>query len=286
MAFCLPWWHQGLSSAPKTVIPSGCPVNSDGNVPCSPEALRAQAESRMQALELWPQDKKLPLDVYSLGRYVTSEVGSSATPEEQIAVIEAAVHKAQRRFQSPSKLLLTGKSGHAGFYGPIHTAGLTAPFGRWAATSKDPTARSLIAADLVLSGQVGNFSNSTSQYGLDILIRNGRDPYDFVENIANKDRAYWVGPLPGVNHFRTFLIRTLSRLEAATRGKALISQAKDWIRKGTPDWSGLSVCPRPIHVLPRTIGSGAFVGLGVGIGLGVGLARLGLIPFGLGGSRR
>src|SRR5262245_17866967 len=124
---CFPWWHAVL--APLTqkrsyVLASGCPIGSDGNASCSPEAMRAHAEALLRSSGWWPANKTLTLEVYTLARYVASEVGSGTT-EERVAVGEAAVNRA-RLEQLPrgvlDLLLYRQRGGHPnrGYYGPIH----------------------------------------------------------------------------------------------------------------------------------------------------------------------
>lgn len=275
MALCYPWWHNELLSFPKTPIASGYSVNSAGNVPASPEALRAAAEGKAQRAGLWPAGKPLPLVVYTLGRYLASEVGSGS-PEELVAVAEAAYNKARQRKQTVNDLLIyTANSSNRGYYGPIHgSSGTTsAPYGRWASTSRDPTARTLAAAELVLSGKSDNFAKgATTQWGLEYLIRDGKDPKAFVDRLAAK-RHYWVGLLPGVDHFHTFLVReNVPAVTAALYGRGWVADAKEAVTGPRPDWagSGLDVCPRSLPV------GGLLLGVGLGVGLFLGFRRQGI----------
>ena len=70
---CLPWWHTKFDDVPQfTVRKPGCSVGSDGNVPCDPEELRADAEAQIRAAGY---NIDLSLEAYTLARYMQSEVG-------------------------------------------------------------------------------------------------------------------------------------------------------------------------------------------------------------------
>jgi hypothetical protein len=244
-AACLPWWHERLKHAngrpSLSILASGC-ATSGGNVQCAPAAMAAAASARL--------GYTVTLPVYTLARYIASEVGSG-TVEEKVAVGEAAVNRA-RIEKLPhgilSLLLYRQKSGHAnrGYYGPIHgTSGVsTAPYGRWAATSRDPSIGDIDVARLVLSGQSGQFARGADD-------QNGPEYFDNpltkVKSSAAK-RNYWVGPLPGVDHWHTFLytyrpdIAPDSQLGQwlLARGVAALSD-----KQNHPNWGGLPVCAAP-----------------------------------------
>ncbi len=198
MALCWPWWHASFVNVPRTTVSSGCSADSAGNIQCDPDAMRAKAEK-------WLHDhgflvgKSLSLDTYTLARNMTSEIGSG-TIEEMVAVGQAAVNQGKRHGQSPTQVLLYRTSGvpSYGHYGEIQSGSS----GRWASTSQDPTLVSLLLADLITSGQAGDFNKGASdQDGLE-YVSAFRDPEQTVRNYA-KSRMYWVGPLPGVNPWRT-----------------------------------------------------------------------------------
>lgn len=267
---CYPWWHAAYAPMPKIAVPSGCAVNSSGNVPCSPATMRAQAEAQGRAQGWWPQ-KVLTLDVYTLARYMTSEVGSGSV-EERVAVGEAAVNRARRWKMSITDLLLNRQPvGHAnrGFYGPIHGVGTgtsTAPYGRWAATSRDPTNVSLLLADLILSGQSRNFNDGADdQVGIEYF----ESPAAYVQRKALTGN-YWVGPLPGVDHWRTFLVRDFGISKNTPYGAALLQRGLQAVAGGKqnrPVWGDLPICEGgpPLGVAGTLI-----VGLLVAVGIGGG----------------
>ncbi len=248
---CLPWWHTTIAAIKKTPVNSGCPINSQGNADCAPEAMRKKAELTLQQSGWWPKDKALSLETYTLARYMTSEVGGGP-PEERAAVGEAAVNRA-RLEKLPhgilSLLLYRQKIGspNRGYYGPIHgNVFPAAPYGRWASTSSDPHLADLILADLILSGRTNNFSRGADdQAGME-YVKAFPHPDQTVKNEANKGN-YWVGPLPGVNHWRTFLYRHIPNTKPSSPdGAALLQRGLAAVaNRQAPDWSGLPICPRP-----------------------------------------
>lgn len=266
---CYPWWHATYANMPKIVVASGCAVNAAGNVACSPASMRAKAEAQGRSQGWWPE-KVLTLDVYTLARYMTSEVGSGSV-EERVAVGEAAVNRARRWKMGITDLLLNRQPvGHPnrGYYGPIHGVGTgtsTAPYGRWAATSRDPTNVNLLLADLILSGQSGNFSDGADdQVGIEYF----ENPAAYVNRKAN-DGSYWVGPLPGVDHWHTFLVRDYGYNKLTPIGAALLQRGLDAVSHGKirPTWGNLPICGGSA---PLGAAGSLIVGLLVAVGLGGG----------------
>lgn len=240
---CLPIWHTKIVNIPKKAIVSGCKVNNVGNIACPPEQMRAQAEQYLRTNNYWPKDKILPLEVYTLGRYMTSEVGSG-TPEERAAVGEAAINRAKIFKTTINGLLLyRQKKGHTnyGWYGPIHgPSGVsTAPYGRWAATSRDPNIADIVLASMIISGETNNFNNlADDQNGIEYF----KDPAANVKKEAASGN-YWVGPLPGVDHWHTFLYRKYGYKSTSPEGKALLERGlKAVADKTRPNWKGLPIC--------------------------------------------
>jgi hypothetical protein len=212
---CLPPWHNHVAAIPNLTISSGCPpVN--GFTRCDVNKMRAAAQDKMVALGFWPAGKPMSQATYTLARTITSEYGSGS-PEDLVAIGVAYKDAALS-----GRLLTVGPNG-APAYGPIYSSDpvlcaaagkpivppktVCAPFNRFAATTQDPTARSLVVADMVLSGAVGNFAEGASdqhgpnagvaQYGKDWVIRN------IPRKAKNGD--YWIGPWPGVDWFETFI---------------------------------------------------------------------------------
>jgi len=255
MAICYPWFHlyfAPLAAGPQTYVRSGCGVGADGNIQCSPESMRKSAEAQLQAKGLF-QDG-LSLETYTLSRYMQSEVGSG-TVEARVAVGEAAVNRAklERLGQGIVSLLLYRQPSK--LYGAINVEGVKT--GRWASTSADPTVLNLILADLVLSGESGNFNQGADdQDGLEYQ-RYFPVPMNRILSEARNGK-YWVGPLPGIDHWHTAQFRTYGYSPNSIAGKALIERARQvfgnpqWDAKGKivqalrPDWpSNLPICGKP-----------------------------------------
>lgn len=258
-----PWWSSYYQALPKIAVPSGCPTVK-GNVDCDPETMRAKAERQGLAQGWWPQGKPLTLETYTIARYITSEVGSG-TPEERVAVAEAVVNRARLEHTDVNGMLLyRQKPGHPnrGHYGPIHgPAGVsTAPYGRWAATSRDPTSVNLLLADFVLSGGSSDFAQGADdQNGMEYF----KDPAANVRKEAAQG-DYWIGPLPGVDYWRTFLYKHFGYSPTSPEGKRLLQRGLDAVaNKKRPSWSGAPYGARPAGIGLKLL-LGAAVALGIG----------------------
>jgi hypothetical protein len=271
---CFPWWHGVYEPLmreawAKTIVPSGCVADYTGSVPCSPEAMRASAEAWLtkNAPQVIPMiGGSLSQEVYTFARYMHSEVGSG-TIEERVAVGEAAVNQAIRRagltgdfWSKLNKMLLPN-----GKYGAIHVYGSYCPSigktdgcnaaNRWAATTRDPSVMAILLANLVVSRQSGDFANGAqTQWGPDALswAKAGNftttNVINFVRSAASdsQGRYYWVGPLPGVDPWHTFLTKRGPAANTA-EGQALIQTGIGAlpVSGGRPvrtTWEGLSVC--------------------------------------------
>lgn len=237
---CLPWWHNLLVGVPNPVIPSGCAVDqNDGQIHCSIESMRASAEARLRNITAWGGGP-LTQDVYSLARYGQSEVGTDSI-EQTVAVIEAAINQAKRRKITPTALLATG-----GMYGPIQTATGAAPYRRWASTSRDPTLHALLIAKFVVEGGSGDFTGGAEdQDGLE-STRDFPSPAAKILYEARTSNRYWVGLLPGVDHWVTTLWRRYPGVSPTSPlGVALIARANETFSNRTrPNWKGLPVCAK------------------------------------------
>lgn len=257
MTLVLPWWSPLLKQIEHLeTLASNCSLVG-GNISCDAENMRAKAEQQFKALniaKLFGLDDSISIDEYSLARYVRTEVGSGS-PSDKVAVVEAAVNRAKMWGITPDQLLrLRQKSGpHRGFYGPIHATEAEckalgkkkgcAPYGRWAGTKRDPKPIDVIVAKLVMSGKTKDFARGAD----DQLGPSAGDSlfgkqwiYSRIDSLA-KDRNYWVGLLPGVNHRKTMLFKKTSIDPSSPDGQKLIAQAKEWAHKNPPDWSKLPV---------------------------------------------
>lgn len=214
------------------------------------------------------------LEVYTLARYLASEVGSG-TVEEKIAVAQAAVNRAVYVERLPqgilSLLLYRQKLGHPnrGYYGPIHgPEGVsTAPYGRWAATSRDPALGDILVAQGVLDGSFEGFNlGADDQMGPEYL----KDPVGSISKHA-QNRNYWVGPIPGVNPWKTILYRHLPGIDPVSdAGRWLIARGELAMRSKKPSWLMTPTCGQSVV---RKLAPAIGIGLGVSLFafLGVGL---------------
>jgi hypothetical protein len=290
MPDCYPWFHAIyaplLAEAwTKRIVPSGCATNSIGNVDCSPESMRASAQDWLASNFPQVLDQlrgTLSLDTYTIARYLYSEVGVR-TVEEAVAVAEAAMNKSKGK---PQNLLLYRQApGHPnrGFYGPIHGVGTgtsTWPYGRWAATSQDPSIMAILLAGLVTSGASGNFSNDADdQDGPEHWISKGQTALtNYVKGLANEGK-FWVGPLPGVDHWHTFLQFTPDFVQRAREGKMLLARGIEALTLPAqrPYWpADLPICSKPgaIASFIQKSNGGAFLLASLGLAVGTGLASL------------
>lgn len=250
---CYPWWHAPLtklasqpgmktSDGKDRIVPSGCGMDSTGNVPCSPATMRATSETWLaqnMPAALATIGGHLGQDVYTFARYMHSEVGSG-TIEERIAVGEAGFNqlKARGGLSAIGRMLTPN-----GKYGAIHVpAARCAAEGckscncdkRWAATSRDPSIIAIVLAHFVLTGQSDGFAGKAeTQWGPEAL-KNADGTYmgsgttrakveSFVRYAAS-EKLFWVGPLPGVDPWHTFLTykgNVLVMANTATREAAI-----------------------------------------------------------------
>lgn len=283
---CRPWWYAQFAplstGANRPVVHSGCSV-SEGNVACHPEQMRANAEQQMRAAGYWQKSAPLSLAAYTLARYTSSEVGNG-TPEEKVAVAETAINRARGTRTSAGwypnddtqtgvvKLLLYRTPGASsyGWYGPIHS-GTTSPYGRWASTNLDPGIDDILIADFVLGGGSEDFARGPiAQYGMEVrsIIPY---PQTLVARVAQNNNEYWVGPLPGVDPWHTFLLFQDKSIAASSpTGQALVARGQAAVADPPqrPDWSLLPVCSA-LQAPPLAV---AGIALAIGLGLAYAVA--------------
>jgi len=247
---CLPSWHATfaplIGGAAEAILRSGCSVDSAGDVACSPETMRAKAEQQLQASGLWPPNKSLTLDVYALARNVQSEVGTG-TPEERVALAESTINQAARRSISPAQLILLSKN-KKGLFGMIGGGR-----GRFTDSRQDPSILATLIADFALSGQSRSFAKGADdQDGLEYRS-SFPDPMARVRQYAKEQGRYWIGPLPGVDHWLLSLFAPYGYTESSPEGQALLQRAEQYfgnpkysdgrvVADMRPVWTGLSVC--------------------------------------------
>ena len=235
MTLYLPWWINAFSVWSGKRISSGC-ATVDGRVQCDPAAMAKDAEAKMRALGF---DVSIPLEAYTLARSIASEVGSG-TAAEKVCLAELTINFANRSGITVNQVLLYRIKGSAGYgaYGPIHGAeGVSsAPYGRWASTSKDPCVDDILIALFVLSGRSKNYAQQADdQWGIEYIGSS------LVQSAANK-HLYWVGPIPGVDHFHLTLFKKEPDVSPTSAvGKQKINALHAALAAGRPDWSKLPI---------------------------------------------
>lgn len=156
-------------------------------------------------------------DLYACARCVQSEEGSSAA-EYLLAVAECVRNEARERGAGPLKLLTSPTDTYratAGLFGEQH--------GRWAATSRDPTEKSVAAARAALIGgtrMIGDARKFYSPKVQDTGRQGARaltsDAVGIIERWS-ADGWEWIGHIPGVDAYRLMLLRFAGRGKAKTR---------------------------------------------------------------------
>jgi hypothetical protein len=124
-------------------------------------------------------------------------------------------------------------------YGSIHAAGNvdTAPFGRFTASTQDPTLQDLAVAEFVLSGAAGaplsasNFARGADDHWSPLSSKRG-DRAAAVQTGLDKiggealQGDFWVGPICGVDPVKIQLFRRRAELKGTAAGRALVAQLK------------------------------------------------------------
>jgi hypothetical protein len=228
---CIPWWYKPLTDVlaqpwadTRLPVMAGCTGIVEGNVPCAPAKLAAFGEGWLKANHLDVLvliGGALPQPLYTLARYMQSEMGSGSITE-RVAVGQAAMNKSKGRVDDLLLYRQPTTSPFRGFYGPIHgpLGTSTAPFGRWAATTIAPTLGTLVIAAFVWSGKTAGFTDGTTQWGPEYLkdastgkhMKYGTSServLSFVRYAASSQGGtlYWVGPLPGVDPWTTWVAK-------------------------------------------------------------------------------
>lgn len=245
---CVPSWFATYRAVSNKTVTSGYSVDANGNVPAAPAGL-AQAASRKLAAdtslpaEVRARGARLTVDAYSLARNMTTEVGTGSIGDA-VAVGQATINRAALSRRSVTDVVINRQAvGHRnrGFYGPINgrnANGLTAPYGRWTASTKDPTVRAIALAQDLLAGVIPLGFNKGADDQANLTIY--KDPAAKVRGFAATG-SYWVGPLPGVDHRRTMLFRNTGVLGAA-QSAVLTQRALDALIAPSTNWAKYPVC--------------------------------------------
>lgn len=245
---CVPAWFAGYLTISNKTIKSGYRVDGAGNVPADPKTLvaaaaRALSNDTTLPPEIRARGARLTPAAYSLARNVSSEVGTSSIGDA-VAVLQDTVNQAARRGHNDVvRLLISPQAlGHAnrGWYGPINVTvnGLTAPYGRWSSTSKDPTVRAIVLAQDVLDGVIPrNFNKGGANQANLTLFKN---PAARIRLLANEG-SYWTGHLPGADHRRSMHFAPVSDANTATAA-LLVTRAINALKEPSSSWTKTPVC--------------------------------------------
>lgn len=210
----------------------------DGRVPCHTEDLREAAEERASAL--LGRKIKVSHNAYAIARYISSEHGGGSA-ETKVLLGQLAINRATMRGKSPFELLACTNKWNTCVYGPINvvvekvdpttgevTRVYTAPYKRWAATTRDPSLDDLLIAQFVLDGGAPGFAKGADDQDSPEIVT----PRKIREKAA--DRIYWVGPIPGVNARQVFAWAPRPNIAPdSPQGQKLIAAALQF-PSGTP----------------------------------------------------
>lgn len=236
MQTCRPWWAAKfipLDNGPRVHGPPGCGtiVNSEdpnfGWNLCRPEKLAIAAKAKLVQLGFPQLAEALTLDAYSLARNIASESGSG-TAEMKLCMALSTMGRAKLRGRTVTQIVLGNRfcpSGTPGsaercLYGRIHgTTGVdTAPFGRFTASSQDPSVEDCAIAVFALSGGAGaggdvnNYARGADDQWGPLSARGGDVQGALSAALAKmrayaKNRNYWVGRIVGVHPLALHLFR-------------------------------------------------------------------------------
>jgi hypothetical protein len=224
-------------------------------VPTDPAVLRANAQDALRRAGI---SATLSQNAYSLARNIAAETGSGSA-EQKVAMGLSTVNQARRRGISVHDLVVLNNR-WSNRYGRIHQHGETssAPYGRFTASSKEPTIEDLMIAMFILDGGAGTFPNDFAR-GADDQAQVRSDSW--VRTLAQK-RSYWVGPLPGVDAAKVTLFRSMPEIAPdGPDGKALLSRALTML-----DLPPGPVVASGVAVRPRTKVMVATAGMALGAG--------------------
>lgn len=203
---CYPWWHNFFQRWRSVRYPGGASVPTDiENVPSlqreqgleafvlvDPAVLRANADRQLMAMGLPPTKSQ---DEYSLARNITTETGTGSA-EQKMAMGLSTVNEARRRGMTVHGLIVLNNR-LPNRYGRIHPHGSTsaAPFGRFTASSKEPSVEDIVIARFILDGHAGRFPDDFAKGANDqAQVRTE----SWVRALWSR-RQYWVGEIPGVD---------------------------------------------------------------------------------------
>lgn len=256
-SFCRPQWaipFLPLQVDRKSFRLNSCGSAVAGQVPCSPEELRVEAQARAAK---FGYPRKVTQDEYALARYLASEHGSG-TPETKAALALLALRQAQGRGVTVYKLLACTNNWDTCAFGPINVVTTewdpvsgtmktryAAPYGRWAATSANPSLDDLLIARLVLDGGArGWLSPHANDQDSPVIVTPAK------VRAKGQKQIYWVGPVPGLDPNEVF---AWEYLPGATDGPARIDRALAFLANPAAfPWKPPQFCPRGVVAYVRS----------------------------------
>lgn len=254
MDACYPYWHTRFMPYRAIRYPGGYTVPSSNDVdaaltaqgledfvPFEPETLRANAERQLRQMGVFGLFGSLSLEAYSLARNIASETGNGSA-EQKVAMGLSTVNQARKRGVSVTSLVTTNNR-LANRYGRIHGHGdtSTAPYGRFTATSAEPTVEDLMIAKFILDGGAGSGANDFA-HGADDQAQ-VRDS-GWLTSLARAG-SYWVGHIPGVDPSQVTLFRKTDIPASSPQGQALLTQALQMIMQPAGEFVGSCIAKAP-----------------------------------------
>lgn len=243
MACTLPSEIRALANVPRTTVSSGCKIITDPNnalfgfIPCDPDDMRARAARAT--------GRAITLDQYSLARNIATEIGSGSIGEK-VAMALSTVGRAALGTSGTTVTEVVLKNSKCSFgrgerclYGSIHAAGNvdTAPFGRFTASTQDPTLQDFAIAEFVLNGDAGgalalsNFARGADDQWSPLSSKRG-DRSAAIQTGLDKiggealQGDFWVGSICGVDPVKIQLFKRRAELKGTPEGAALVVQLR------------------------------------------------------------
>jgi hypothetical protein len=188
---------------------AGCQLTDEGIVNCDPESMRSRAEARIKALGLYPRNRTLSLDAYSIARNIRSEAGDGrAAIPIKVVYAEAALTRAALGDKTITQLTMRdGKH-----YGKQRGSNPSV------SSRTDPNWEDIVIAEMAIAGAFHSFGRGTTHYFSPRIMDawhakgKGKDALATFETwshgwSSDREGLIWVGELPGIDHREHFLMR-------------------------------------------------------------------------------
>jgi hypothetical protein len=133
--------------------------------------------------------------------------------------------------------------------------GYVAPFGRWAATSRDPSPQDILVAEMAQSGKYNTDVGNPDDQAAAAIYSASR-----IIDTAKRGN-YWIGPVPGVDHQKVFAFSQLAVPWDSAQGQQLIKRGQTALKTRAPDWKNVAPCSIFVATSPRVAGTLLVAGL-------------------------